>query len=106
MFKSYRGALSNMAMLATLKRMRRSNLTTHGFRSTFRDWTAEATSYPREPCELALAHQMAQGAQAAYFRGDLFEKHRDLMQAWGQFWRGQRATTWCRCAPNFRPLPF
>lgn len=74
--------LSNMAMLALLERMGRDDLTVHGFRSSFRDWTAERTSYPREVCEMALAHTVDNAVEAAYRRGDLFEKRRRLMTDW------------------------
>jgi integrase len=74
--------LSIMAMLATLKRMERTDLTAHGFRSTFRDWAAEQTNYPREVAEMALAHTVGDKVEAAYRRGDLFEKRRRLMDEW------------------------
>lgn len=61
-------AFSNMAMLAVLKRMKRADLTAHGFRSTFRDWAGETTAYPREVIEHALAHQLKDKAEAAYAR--------------------------------------
>ncbi|TDU32825.1 integrase [Panacagrimonas perspica] len=77
--------LSNMALLATLKRMKRGDLTTHGFRSTFRDWCAEATSYPRDVAEMALAHSIPNKTEAAYRRGDLFEKRAALMRDWAAF---------------------
>ncbi len=77
--------LSNMAMLAVLKRMGRADLTVHGFRSTFRDWAAERTAYPREACEMALAHAIGDRVEAAYRRGDLFEKRRRLMADWSTF---------------------
>lgn len=77
--------LSNMALLATLKRMQREDLTTHGFRSTFRDWCAEQTNYPREVAEAALAHAVGDKVEAAYRRGDLFEKRRQLMDAWARY---------------------
>ena len=77
--------LSNMAMLAVLKRLSRSDLTVHGFRSTFRDWAGETTAYPREVIEHALAHQLADASEAAYQRGDLLSKRRSLMQDWGRF---------------------
>lgn len=77
--------LSNMAMLMGLRRMDREDLTMHGFRSTFRDWAGEHTNYPREVCEMALAHKVADGAEAAYWRGDIFEKRRALMADWGQY---------------------
>lgn len=77
--------LSNMAMLKLLERMGRDELTVHGFRSTFRDWTSERTSYPREVCEMALAHAIADKTEEAYRRGDLFEKRRRLMLEWERF---------------------
>ena len=77
--------LSNMAMLALLKRMKRGDLTVHGFRSTFRDWAAERTNYPREVAEMALAHVVGDKVEAAYRRGDLFEKRRRLMDEWARF---------------------
>jgi integrase len=74
--------LSNMAMLMMLRRMDQADLTTHGFRSTFRDWAAECTNFPREVAEAALAHVVDDKVEAAYRRGDLFEKRRRLMDAW------------------------
>lgn len=79
------GALSNMAMLAVLKRMGRNDLTTHGFRSTFRDWAGETTAYPREVIEHALAHQLKDKAEASYARGTLLDKRRRLMADWQTF---------------------
>ena len=72
-------------MLAVLKRMGRADLTVHGFRSTFRDWAAERTAYSREVCEMALAHAIGDRVEAAYRRGDLFEKRRRIMADWGTF---------------------
>ncbi|MDB0573090.1 tyrosine-type recombinase/integrase [Ralstonia solanacearum] len=77
--------LSNMAMLALLKRMGRADLTCHGFRSTFRDWAAERTNFAREVAEAALAHIVGDKVEAAYRRGDLFDKRRQLMGHWGKF---------------------
>lgn len=77
--------LSNMAMLMLLRRMGRGELTTHGFRSCFRDWCAEQTNYPREVAEAALAHTIADKVEAAYRRGDLFEKRRRLMEDWATY---------------------
>jgi integrase len=77
--------LSNMAMEMLLRRMGRDDLTVHGFRSTFRDWTAEATAYPGEVAEAALAHVVGDKVEAAYRRGDLFEKRRRLMADWAAF---------------------
>jgi integrase len=79
------GALSNMALLMTLRRMGRADLTAHGFRSTFRDWAAERTNFPAEVAEMALAHTVSDKVEAAYRRGDLFEKRRQIMEAWARF---------------------
>ena len=76
--------LSNMAMLKLLERMNRADLTVHGFRSTFRDWAAERTNFAREVAEHALAHSLPDKVEAAYRRGDLFEKRRQLMEAWAR----------------------
>ncbi|WP_281718925.1 tyrosine-type recombinase/integrase [Pandoraea apista] len=77
--------LSNMAMLQVLERMKRSDITVHGFRSTFRDWAGETTHYPREVCEAALAHGIKDKAEAAYARGDLFDKRTGLMRDWDEY---------------------
>jgi integrase len=77
--------LSNMSLLMLLRRMDRSDLTAHGFRSTFRDWCAESTNHPREVAEAALAHTIKDKAEAAYARGDLMEKRRRLMEDWATF---------------------
>jgi integrase len=78
-------SLSNMAMLNLLARMGRMDVTAHGFRSTFRDWAAEQTHYPREVAEMALAHVIGDKVEAAYRRGDLFEKRRHMMEDWAQY---------------------
>ena len=77
--------LSNMAFLMLLRRMGRGDLTAHGFRSSFRDWAAERTSFPSEVVEMALAHAVGTKVEAAYRRGDLFEKRRRLMDAWAEY---------------------
>ena len=74
--------LSNMAMLMQLKRLGFADLTVHGFRSTIRDWAAEQTNYPREVAEAMLAHRIEDKVEAAYRRGDLFDKRRQLMTDW------------------------
>ncbi len=74
--------LSDMTLTACLRRMNRSDLTVHGFRSTFRDWAAESTAYPGDVVEMALAHAVGNKVEAAYRRGDLFEKRRRLMADW------------------------
>jgi integrase len=76
--------LSNMAMAMVVRRLGRGDLTVHGFRSTFRDWAAECTNFPREVAEMALAHTLSDKVEAAYRRGDLFEKRRQLMEAWAK----------------------
>jgi len=68
-----------------LGRMGRGDVTVHGFRSTFRDWAAERTNFPAEVAEAALAHAIGDKVEAAYRRGDLFEKRRRLMDAWAEF---------------------
>lgn len=77
-------ALSSMAMGMLLRRMK-TDATVHGFRSTFRDWASETTSFPHEVCEMALAHTISNKAEAAYRRGDLFDKRRELMEAWATY---------------------
>jgi len=77
--------LSNMALLSLLRRMGRGDLTSHGFRSSFRDWAAEQTGYPNHVVEMALAHAIGDKVEAAYRRGDLFAKRRHLMQDWARY---------------------
>jgi integrase len=86
-FSNGRGSqpISNMAMTMTLRRMGRGGLTVHGFRSSFRDWAAERTNFAREVAEMALAHTVSDKVEAAYRRGDLFEKRRQLMSAWARY---------------------
>jgi integrase len=62
-----------------------SNLTVHGFRSTFRDWCAERTNFPREIAEAALGHVVGDETERAYRRGDALEKRRRLMDAWARY---------------------
>lgn len=83
------GTLSDMSLSAILKRMKITNVTVHGFRSTFRDWAGEATSHPREVIEHALAHQLKNKSEAAYARSDLLEKRRKLMNDWAAFVTGE-----------------
>jgi len=85
--------LSNMAMLTLLRRMGRNDLTTHGFRSTFRDWGSERSNYPNELLEMALAHSVGDKVEAAYRRGDLFDKRRSLMEVWAIFAQRTRAVS-------------
>lgn len=91
------GALSHMASANLLKRMGYSEVTTHGFRSAFRDWAAEVSTFPHEVCKMALAHIIGNKSEAAYRRGDLLEKRRALMTAWA---------AWCAPQPaNVVPIP-
>jgi integrase len=84
------GQLSDMTLTAVLRRME-VPVTVHGMRSTFRDWASEHTEYPREVAEMALAHAISNAVEAAYRRGDLFEKRRNLMNDW---------TTYCGAIPH------
>ena len=76
--------LSNTVFLQVLKRMGK-RCTGHGFRSSFRDWANEKTNFSREVCEMALAHTVSDKTEAAYLRGDLFEKRRELMETWSRY---------------------
>jgi integrase len=76
--------LSNMAFLMTLRRLDRADITAHGFRSSFRDWAAEKTNFAQSVVEAALAHVVRNKTEAAYFRTDLFDQRRKLMDAWAR----------------------
>ena len=76
--------LSTMVFLMMIRRMKK-DITAHGFRSSFRDWAAERTNFSREVCEMALAHTVSDKTEAAYLRGDLFDKRRDLMDTWATY---------------------
>jgi integrase len=82
--------LSNMAMLELLQG-RYPQFTVHGFRSSFKDWASEATNFPNMVSEMALAHVVKGAVEAAYRRGDLFEKRRKLMDAWAGFCSSPRS---------------
>ena len=83
--------LSNMALLQLMRGMGygvnspRGDYVPHGFRSAFRDWSGEVSSFPREVAEMALAHAIENKVEAAYRRGDLFEKRRKMMQQWADY---------------------
>jgi len=68
-----------------LRRMKHQEITVHGFRSTFRDWAGEATTFQREVAEAALAHTVGDSTERAYRRGDALEKRRALMNAWADY---------------------
>jgi integrase len=82
--------LSAMVLEMVLRRMKIESATVHGFRSAFRDWAAECTNFPNEVCEAALAHVIENKAEAAYRRGDLFDKRRKLMEAWAVYCRAPK----------------
>ena len=68
-----------------LRRMKADGATVHGFRSSFRDWCGEVSTFPREVAEAALAHVAGDATERAYRRGDALEKRRELMEAWGAY---------------------
>jgi integrase len=84
-FSNGQKPLSNMALLTLLKRMGFGHITTHGFRSTFRDWVSEVTDFSPEVAEMCLAHTIGNKVEAAYRRGNLFEKRKLLLSAWGLY---------------------
>lgn len=77
--------ISNMTMTKVLRAMKRDGITVHGFRSTFRDWAAEETSFPENLAEAALAHIVGDETERAYRRGDVLAKRRKMMTAWSRF---------------------
>jgi integrase len=77
--------LCHTALLMLLRRMGRADVTVHGFRATFKTWATERTGFPREVIETALAHAVGNAVEAAYQRGDLFDKRRRLMDAWAEY---------------------
>ena len=83
--------LSDMALVAVLRRLK-VEAVPHGFRSTFRDWAEEATHYPHEVKEAALAHTVKNKTEAAYRRSDLFEKRREMIDVWGAYAGGNIGT--------------
>lgn len=84
--------LSNMAMLMLLRRMKVEGVTVHGFRSTFRDWAAEAANAPREVAEMSLAHKVGSEVERAYARSDLLDKRRVLMDRWTGYVTGENGS--------------
>jgi len=82
--RSAKKPLSTMVFLMMIRRMGKE-ITAHGFRSSFRDWAAERTNFSREVCEMALSHSVSDKTEAAYLRGDLFDKRRDLMDTWAMY---------------------
>jgi integrase len=84
--------LSEMATAMLLRRMGHDDITTHGFRSSFRDWAGEVSSFQREVIEAALAHRVGDATERAYRRGDALEKRRQLMDAWADYLEGASAS--------------
>ena len=80
--------ITGQMFLRVTRRMKRDDITAHGFRSSFRDWAAEQTNVPRAVCEAALAHTISDRTEAAHNRTDLFERRRELMTAWSAFATG------------------
>jgi integrase len=83
--------LSAIALEMVLRRMKIEDATVHGFRSAFRDWAAERTNFSNEVCEAALAHLIENKVEAAYRRGDLFDKRRKLMEEWASYCAAPKA---------------
>ncbi len=84
LFPGRNGPLSDMSLTAVMRRLKLTAVP-HGFRSTFRDWAAERTIYPRDLAEMALAHAIENAVEAAYRRGDMLAKRAAMMQAWADF---------------------
>jgi integrase len=80
-----RKPLSNMAMISVMRRLKFGHFTPHGFRSSFRDWCGDATSFPRDVAEMALAHKVGDDVEQAYRRGSALAKRRKLMEAWASY---------------------
>jgi integrase len=85
--------LAETAMISVLARMRRTDVTIHGFRSTFRDWSAEQTAFPHDVCEMALAHTVGDASTRAYKRSKLLPKRRQLTDAWARYCVAQPVAT-------------
>jgi integrase len=81
----FSGSMAKLPHEMVLRRTKVAGVTVHGFRSAFRDWCGEATSFPRELAEAALAHVAGDATERAYRRGDALEKRRKLMEAWANF---------------------
>ena len=95
--------MSNAGMSSVLKRLDRTDITVHGFRSTFRDYVAEKTNTPERTAEAALAHKLKDASEAAYQRGDLIEKREILMQTWANYCY---QSNWRESDSDANSLPF
>jgi integrase len=103
-FPSRGSAFAPNMMWGLLREKMGVEATVHGFRSTFADWAVEQTDFPREVREMALAHAVGDRVEAAYRRGDLFEKRRQLTEAWASFCASAPAGPLCRADPTFRSV--
>ena len=92
------------ALRKLIKRLAGDDVTVHGMRSAFRDWAAERTNFPREVAEMVLAHAIPDAVEAAYRRGDLFEKRRRLMDAWAAFCEARPQPKGATVTPMRRPV--
>ena len=97
--------LSETTFLRLLRRMNIQVATVHGFRSAFRDWAAECTNFSNEVCEAALAHAVDNKVEAAYRRGDLFDKRRKLMEAWAAYCASTTAAATAKVVPIREAAP-
>ena len=85
--------MSDMTLTSILRRMGHTDITVHGFRSSFRDWAGDTTHFPKEVIENALAHQLKDKAEAAYARSTQLAKRRELMDAWAAYCSTPRIST-------------
>jgi integrase len=95
--------IASNSMWAALRRMGRSDLTVHGFRSTFSDWCAEETIFPSDLREMALAHQVGSQVEQAYRRGDMVQRRVDLMECWAAYCTGAPMKAWEQYLVKKRP---
>jgi integrase len=93
--------LGGTTLVQCLRRMGRGDVSVHGFRSTFRDWATECTNFPREVCELALAHKVGPAVEHAYQRGDSLKKRFNLAEAWARYCRSSSPA---KAAPTAVPM--
>jgi integrase len=96
------GPVAGITVLSLAKQVAGAPITVHGFRSSFRDWAAEQTNYPREVAEMALAHAVGDAVERAYARTDLFDRRRKLMEAWAQYC-GRSSEGGSKVVPIHRP---
>ena len=97
--------LSGMSMEMLLRRMKVEGVTVHGFRSSFRDWAGDKTSFPREVAEAALAHAIGDETEAAYRRSDALAKRRKLMDAWAAYCEPKASSSVVRIEDRRKVMP-